>query len=223
VSKIKKGAPKKRSAAMLWVGGVAVAAVAMLIGMAVMSNQKPVTKAQSDAELGVKGYTRGPDTAPVKVVEYADFLCHYCSDAQKVLEPQLAPYIERGEVQFTYHYVLNWPEVSTEPALAAECAAEQGYFWAYKNTIYDHFNANGYGKGDLKDWAKRLGLNTQQFNACLDSSKYKEKLSGMTQEAKTAGVKATPTFTVNGQLIEGPDPKMLLQYIDQLVQQSKTK
>ncbi|OGH14525.1 MAG: hypothetical protein A2687_05700 [Candidatus Levybacteria bacterium RIFCSPHIGHO2_01_FULL_38_26] len=59
---------------------------------------------------------------------------------------------------------------------------------------------------DMKQWAKDLGLNTNDFNSCLDSEKHKSNVDKDLQDAATAGVSGTPTFFINGTMIVGAQP-----------------
>jgi len=60
-----------------------------------------------------------------------------------------------------------------------------------------------YSKDNLKRFAADIGLDTEQFNQCLDSGKYSDKVRQETLEGKQKGVRGTPTLLINGQLIEG--------------------
>ncbi|MEK7517889.1 MAG: thioredoxin domain-containing protein [Patescibacteria group bacterium] len=61
-------------------------------------------------------------------------------------------------------------------------------------------------KDTMKDWAKELGLNTSNFNRCLDSDKYKDAVDEDLKAGQTAGVNGTPTFFVNGTILVGAQP-----------------
>ncbi len=126
----------------------------------------------------------------------------------------MAAYIDRGDVQFTYKYMLNDPANSPAAAEATECAAEQGKFWAYKGTVYDHFNNRPYPRASLKQWAKNLNLDTETFNACFDSGKYRKQVQNQSAEGTKAGVTGTPTFFINGKMVVGFDPQKIFATID---------
>lgn len=126
----------------------------------------------------------------------------------------MAAYIDRGDLQFTYKFMLNDPQNSPAPAEATECAAEQGKFWAYEGIVYDHFNNKPYPKAALKQWAKDLSLNTETFNACFDSGKYRKKVQNQSAEGIKAGVTGTPTFFINGKVVVGFDQPKIMATID---------
>lgn len=91
-------------------------------------------------------------------------------------------------------------------AEATECASEQGRFWDFYNKLFEEQageNVGAFSKENLKRFASDLGLDQGQFDQCLDSGKYTEKVQQETAQGQQAGVRGTPTLFVNGQLIEG--------------------
>jgi protein-disulfide isomerase len=83
------------------------------------------------------------------------------------------------------------------------CAAEQDAYLDYHETLYDNQsgeNQGAFSDSRLKDFAKDLGLNTDQFNECLDSGKYEPTITQMKAEGQALGITGTPTFVINGQV-----------------------
>jgi protein-disulfide isomerase len=120
---------------------------------------------------------------------------------------QLAPqYIATGKVRVIYR---NFPLIgaeSEEAAQAAECAGDQNKFWVYADYLFAHQegeNQGAFTKANLENFAARLGLNSEAFNACLDSGKYGGKVTQEQAEGVQRGVVATPTFFINGTRHEG--------------------
>lgn len=94
-------------------------------------------------------------------------------------------------------------------AEASECAADQGAFWQYHDLLFEKHggeNQGAFSKDNLKGFAKDLGLKTDQFDQCLDSGKYTEKVQQQTQDAHELGVQSTPSFFVNDWLVLGALP-----------------
>lgn len=89
---------------------------------------------------------------------------------------------------------------------AAECANEQGQFWPYHDQIFVTAQAGELSKEVLKGLADELELDSQAFNSCLDSGRYAQKVTDDTNEGRARGVKATPTFFINGRKVEGNLP-----------------
>jgi len=89
-------------------------------------------------------------------------------------------------------------------AEAARCAGEQGRFWEYHDLLFVAQPA--FARADLLTYAARLGLPAEAFTACLDSGRYREAVKADVAEGRAAGVRATPTFFVNGQRLVGAQP-----------------
>ncbi len=120
---------------------------------------------------------------------------------------QLAPkYITTGKAKFVYHnYAVIGPE-SLSAAQAALCAADQNKFWAYGINLFEHQtaeNSGAFAVPNLKQFAVQLGLNAGTFNSCLDSGKYANQVQQELSAGEQRGVRATPTFFINGQMHEG--------------------
>jgi protein-disulfide isomerase len=109
-------------------------------------------------------------------------------------------------VRFSFRHFAFIGDESQWAAEASECASEQGKFWDYYDKIFEEQageNVGAYSKDNLKLFAGDLGLDRGQFDQCLDSGKYAEKVRQETVLGREAGVRSTPALFVNGQLIEG--------------------
>ena len=104
--------------------------------------------------------------------------------------------------------VKNFPlkkhKFARKAAQAALAAKVQGKFWEYHDVLF--MNQNALGINNLKEYASDLGLNTGQFNGCLDSEKYAEKVNKDIEDAMSYGVSGTPAFFINGQMLSGSQP-----------------
>jgi len=117
-------------------------------------------------------------------------------------------YVESGEVRVGYwHFAFLGPGSYTT-AEASECAADQGDFWAYHDLIFDDLAKNKLqlGNEDLKEYAKQLGLDSEAFDQCLDSGKYKDYVQEQSALARQIGVSSTPAFLINGTPLLGAQP-----------------
>jgi len=154
----------------------------------------------------------GDDDAPVKIIEWSDFQCPFCGRFYTDTEGQIVDnYVDSGDVQLIYkHFPLESIHPMALPAaLASECADEQGKFWEYHNYVFE--NQASLTNDNLKVWAGTLGLDTAKFNSCLDSQKYLDKVNADLQEGLSAGIRGTPGFLINGQLVSGAQPYAVFQ------------
>jgi len=144
--------------------------------------------------------------APIKGVEFADFLCPTCRNIAGAFDNYIPTTGGRVAVYFK-NYPLEKecnPHVSqtVHPgacglALAGLCANEQGKFWPYHDRVYANPLVNP-GLADIQRIAMEAGLDTAALDACLKSSRPRDALLSQLAEAQTGGVSGTPTLFVNG-------------------------
>lgn len=155
----------------------------------------------------------GNAKAKVTIVEFSDFQCPFCRSFFEGAYVQIKKeYIDTGKVRFVYrHYPLPFHSAARPSALAVECAGEQGKFWQLHDKIFAEQTKKGtgtiaYGVPELKTWASQIGLNTSQFNSCLDSEKYASNVDADSAAGAKFGVSGTPAFFINGKLLVGAQP-----------------
>lgn len=157
------------------------------------------------------GSTMGDPNAPVKIVEYSDFQCPFCRRFAEETEPQIVEtYVNTGKVFFEYRSVGAFiGQESADAAEAAYCAGDQGKFWQYHDTLFANWtgeNVGDFTNAKLKQFAGTLSLDRTAFDKCLDTGKYTDRLAQDVANAQTDGVRATPSFLINGKLLEGAQP-----------------
>jgi protein-disulfide isomerase len=157
----------------------------------------------------------GADDAPVVVVEFGDFQCPYCQQFALGAGRQLRDeYVPGGQVRFVYRHLAFLGDESTWAAEASECANEQGLFWEYHDALYEEQGAENSGAftlDNLKRFAAELGLDTGQFNDCLDSREYRGQVRDDVSDAQRRQITSTPSILVNGQLIRGGSSYQVLK------------
>jgi len=155
----------------------------------------------------------GPENAPVTIVEFSDFQCPYCLRFHQETFDALKQLYE-GQIRYVYR---DFPLTSIHPdaekaAEAGQCAYEQGRFWEMHDMIFDNQQID-IGIDALKDLAQQIGLDQEQFDACLDSDKYAQEVAGDLQDGGSYGVTGTPTFFINGVRLVGAQPLSAFQAI----------
>jgi len=196
------------------IGSIIILGAALLALALIWPNLKPigeVTVPAAKTRPMVDFNTMGDKNAPVTIVEYSDFQCPYCANFSNQTEQQLIDaFIATGKVRFVYRSYGEFigPE-SSRTAEAAYCAGDQGKFWEMHDIIFA--NQNGENVGNFNDrkivaFAEKIGLDMGQFNDCFNSNKYADQVTQDGVDGQQAGVKATPSFTINGTLFEGAQP-----------------
>jgi protein-disulfide isomerase len=193
--------------------GVIVAAV-IVVGAIVLLDRDSGGAQPQGAEVSLDK-SLGAEGAPVVVVEYADFQCPYCEQFATGAARQLKEdYVDQGQVRFVFRHLAFLGDESTWAAEASECANEQDRFWEYHDKIYEEQageNQGAFGKDNLKRFAAELGLDTEQFDQCLDSGAMRSVVREEVKEAQRRRISSTPSVLVNGQLIQNGSNYQVLQ------------
>lgn len=109
--------------------------------------------------------------------------------------------MQSGKVRFEYRDLAFLGEESVQAAEAAACAADQGAFWRYHNTLFANQEGENQGafSGDrLERMAEAIDLEMNAFTSCVDRRAHQEEVAAMTTEAHESGVAQTPTLVVDG-------------------------
>jgi len=155
---------------------------------------------------------KGAETAPVTIVTFEDFNCSFCQQAQATLAQLLARY--GGQVRLVHR---DFPIDRLHPTAlaheAARCADHQGKFWAYHEALYASTRKST--SEELKAHAEAVGLDVGAFERCLTSGTHRAEVLQDVNEGSRVGVKATPTFFINGRPLVGAQPlERFIQVID---------
>ncbi len=172
--------------------------------------------------------TRGRSTAPVTIYEMSDFQCPYCREFALTTLPLVErEYVATGKVRLVY---INLPlttihQNAAAAAAAGVCAARQGKFWPMHDLLFRHQDA----------WAKlpqprsyllalgdSAGLDRGRLAACVGSGSAATEVQDDARRATRAGATSTPTFYVEGGLIEGAAPVEVFRTVLDSIYRSKT-
>jgi protein-disulfide isomerase len=113
-------------------------------------------------------------------------------------------FVSTGQVRFVYrHFAFLGPE-SVRAAEATECAAEQGMFWEYHDTLFENWageNRGAFSDANLERFARNIDLNEEQFSQCMEERRYLPRVEADIDAARGADVRSTPTIFINGEHI----------------------
>jgi protein-disulfide isomerase len=147
--------------------------------------------------------SRGPIDAPITIVEFSDFQCPYCARGEESITQVLQKYGDKVRVVYR-DYPLSFHQNAEIAAIGAECAEEQGKFWEMHGAMFA--NQQKLAAADLVETAAGIGLNKDEFKACLDSGKYLAEVQNDFKEGASYGVTGTPAFFINGVMVSGAQP-----------------
>ena len=149
-------------------------------------------------------WTRGNKNAPVTIVEYSDYQCPYCSRHHATLKKIMESYPNLVKWEYKHFPLDSMHPYARITAEGAECAGDQGKFWAYSDLLYE--NQKSIKNEIIPQLAEQLGLDMDEFTSCISSGKYKEKIANDLTEGQKRGVKGTPGNFVNGIELKGAVP-----------------
>jgi len=157
--------------------------------------------------LGNSSPLLGSSDAPITLVEFGDYQCHFCNVFfHNTEEDILKNYIETGKVKMIFKdYTIIGPD-SVTASHGAHCADDQGLFWEYHDTLYNNWSGenNGWASSDnLFRFAQETGLDMDQWSDCMTNSDHSEIILASNQDAKALGLTGTPSF-----FVIGPDNKV---------------
>jgi len=191
-------------------------------GAAANPNQPPPAPAVVEGLDAGKLPPLGNLDAKVTMIEFSDFQCPFCKKYfDEAYKDVYEKYVKTGKVKFAYRH---FPLTSIHPnaqkaAEAAECANEQGKFWEFHDTLFKNQDTwapkpAADAETDWVTYAGELGMNTSQFQSCVDTEKYKKNVDDDAAVATSqAQVEATPTFFINGTRLVGAVPFAEIQKI----------
>ena len=140
----------------------------------------------------------GPAHAPVTLVEYGDFECPNCKLAAPAVKLMLKHF--SGKLRAVFRH---FPQEEVHPhalqaALAAEAAGGQGKFWPMHDVLFE--NQSHLKPQHLRGYAGQLGLDMVRFDADMEDELYLQRIREHIEGGTLSGVRATPTFFINGQI-----------------------
>ena len=142
---------------------------------------------------------RGAAGARVTLVEYADYECPYCQQAQPELDQLEAEF--KGRLAFAYKDLpLPMHTHAEKAAEAAQCAGLQGKYWEFHDEL---LKTKELEVPQLKTSAQHLGLDVKAFDTCLDSGQQAKQIQSTLAEAEKLGLSGTPSFFLNGRYFSG--------------------
>ena len=143
----------------------------------------------------------GPANAPITLVEFSDFQCPFCARFYPTLHRLADTYGDKLRIVYRQYPIASLHANAIKAAEASLCAHDQGKFWEAHDLMFQE--QNRLTVRELKVMASRLGLKQQEFDQCLDTGKYTEKVQTDIAAAGRVGANGTPALFVNGIPIEG--------------------
>jgi protein-disulfide isomerase len=149
----------------------------------------------------------------VVIEEFSDFQCPACGTVSPEVEKIARENPGLVRLEF-HHFPLPYHENAFTAAVAAECANLQGKFWEMGDIMFN--NQNSLTTSKLKEFAKSKGIDPVAFDPCLDGNLTAGRVREDLREAKDREVGYTPSFYVNGKLIQYTNKDEFVGYLKSL-------
>jgi protein-disulfide isomerase len=150
--------------------------------------------------IGPADHVIGPPAARVTIVEYGDLECPHCKQAAGAVKLLLARFEQRVRFAFRHFPLEEVHPHALRAAEAAECAGGQGKFWQMHDLLFE--NQQHLKQKQLFEYAQSLDLDMARFKAEMDDEIYLQRVRDNQESGEASGVRATPTFFVDGRLLD---------------------
>ncbi len=176
---------------------------------AATSTPEPVATGESTIPLD-DDPVLGSHDAPVTMIEYSEYLCPYCRrfvlETMPLIEEE---YIDSGQVKLVFRDFPVHGEPAVILAMVAECAADQGNFWDMHVLLFEKVEEWSESDDPLnvfQGYAEEIDIDPQELVNCLEQGKPYQRILEDYNVGTEDGVKGTPSFLVNGNLVVGAQP-----------------
>lgn len=190
----------------IWIG-VIILIFAAIFGLAMFVNSPSNTNSKSELTVPIKAdleFSRGNPKSKVTLIEYGDFQCPACAQYEPIINQLLSE--EGRKLHFVYRYfpLSNVHKNAKISAQAGFAANIQGKFWEISNKLYENqteWSESTNARDLFANYAKDLGINVEQFKTEMDSPPAAKFVSDSEAAAISLGLNSTPSFFLNGKLI----------------------
>jgi len=156
-------------------------------------------------DLKTAGYPSiGPSDAPVKLVLFSDFECHYCRDFGVTLKEITKNYGDKVHLVFRQFPLTNIHANAQRAAEASLCAQGQKRFWEVHDILFE--NQRDLTEENILARIKPLDIDMEKFRECLTSGRYKSAVGEDIRAGSAAGINSTPMLFINGLSLSGNQP-----------------
>lgn len=199
----------KQGGAALWVAVILIIVIG-IAGIVMLAQNKKSDNTGNGTSLlpPITGndHIKGNNESAITLIEYSDFQCPACGDYYPLLKKLNEEFGDK--TRFVYrHFPLEQHQNAKPAAVASEAAAKQGKFWEMHDMIFENqgrWSEEKNAEEIFTGYVQKLGLNMEQFKNDLASQEVKEKVDNDYKGGVKARVNATPSFFLNGKIINTP-------------------
>lgn len=148
--------------------------------------------------------SKGPQDAPIIIIEFTDFQCPFCKRASRTIDELMGQYPGKIRLVFKNLPLTSIHKEALNAAKAAMAANKQGMFWPYHDMLFD--NPTSLGESLYIRTARTLGLDMEKFKKDMKSKQIDKEVQADIKTAKKFGINVTPVFVINGVIVKGAKP-----------------
>ena len=142
----------------------------------------------------------GDPDAPITLVEFGDYQCHYCNVFFQSIEKDIVKnYVDTGKVKIIFKDYNIIGEDSVKASQGAHCANDQGLFWEYHDILYSNWTGenNGWASSEnLAIFAQQIGLNMNKWSECMNKGSHSQIILKSNDDARVLELTGTPAFFI---------------------------
>ena len=168
--------------------------------------EESIIKNDNDKKITAKTFLEnvspilGNPNAPITLVEFGDYQCHFCNVYFENTEHEIIEnFVDTGKVRILFKDFTIIGADSVSAAHTAHCAGEQEKFWEYHDVLYNNWNGenNGWASNDnLLIFANEIGLDINKLKECNADGRYKSVIEASNDDARLLGLTGTPAFFI---------------------------
>ena len=208
-------AKQKKTKSQNWIGIVGIIAIAVLVVTVLIYVNNPNVFSDTskigpdpaiERSINENGHhTLGDLDAPITLVLYEDFGCPNCKRFFVNSESRLlSEYVATGLVRLEVYTIAIINTYSLPGAEATFCAADQGFFWEYRQVLFVNQGQRAFDRKTFELIGEAVGLDTADLLTCIEHQTHRQRVIDDSLVAQQFGVQGTPTFEVSGKRYPGP-------------------
>jgi protein-disulfide isomerase len=164
-----------------------------------------------------RDHSKGPTSAMITIVEYADFQCPYCGQQYAVLQELAARFTTDLRIVYRHFPLTEIHAYAMIAAETAEAAGAQGMFWQMHDLLYR--NQPRFDPDGLLEYAEALDVDLDQMARDLETSRHRDRIRDDVLGGVQSGVNGTPTLFINGDRYDGTlELAALTRFLERVVQ-----
>lgn len=200
---------------------IAVVVIVAIVGGAIFFSSEP------EADTGATSNNfYGAEQGVITVTEYADFECPACASFSPIFSQVKEQFKDQVRFEFKHFPLVQIHQNAIAAHRATQAAASQGKFWEMHDILYERqqlWGSSTNSSAVFEEYARELELNMDEYTATVGTSETLAVINADIAAGKALGVNSTPTFLIDGEIIEDVSQLGTVEGFANLIQQAIDK